>query len=44
VELPVYRVLAVRGTASQWAFSGTSLEGDRSRTLLGVGLSILVGR
>ena len=44
VELPVYRVLAARGTASQWAFSGTSLEGDRSRTLLGVGLSILVGR
>lgn len=44
VEVPIYRVLALRGVASQWQFSGTSLEGDRSRTLLGVGLSIMVGR
>jgi hypothetical protein len=43
-EIPIYRGLAVRGVASQWAFSGTSLEGDRARTLLGVGLSALVGR
>ena len=44
LEFPIYRGLAVRGVASQWAFSGTSLEGDRARTLLGVGLSALVGR
>jgi hypothetical protein len=44
LEIPVYRGLAVRAVASQWAFSGTSLEGDRARTLLGVGLSALVGR
>jgi len=44
VELPLYRALAVRGVASQWAFSGTSLEGDRARTVLGVALSVMVGR
>ena len=43
-ELPIFSVLAVRAVASQWAFSGTSLEGDRARTVLGVGLSIMVGR
>ena len=44
VEIPIYRGLALRGVASQWVFSGASLEGDRARTLLGVGLSALVGR
>lgn len=44
VELPIYRALALRGVASQWFFSGTPVEGDRSRTVLGAGLSVLVGR
>jgi hypothetical protein len=44
VELPLYRAIALRGVASQWAFSGTPVEGDRARTLLGVGLSAMLGR
>ena len=44
VEVPLFKALALRGVASQWAFSGTSLEGDRARTVLGVGLSAMVGR
>jgi len=44
IEVPVFRWIAVRGTASQWIFGGTPLEGDRSRTLLGAGLALQVGR
>jgi len=44
VEVPVYRWIAARGTVSQWVFSGAPLEGDRSRTLLGAGLALRVGR
>ena len=40
VEVPLYRMFAARGVASQWWFSGAPLEGDRTRTVLGVGLSI----
>jgi hypothetical protein len=42
LEVPIYRMLAARGMASQWFFSGSPLEGDRARTLLGVGLSVWV--
>ena len=44
IEVPVYRWIAFRGTASQWVFSGAPLEGDRSRTLLGAGLAVQVRR
>jgi hypothetical protein len=44
IEVPVFRWIAVRGTASQWVFSGAPLEGDRTRTLLGAGLAVQVGR
>jgi hypothetical protein len=44
VEYPVHRGLAARGLISQWYFTGTPLEGDRARTLLGAGLSVRVGR
>jgi hypothetical protein len=44
LEVPVYRVLALRASASEWYFSGATLEGDRSRSLIGVGLSIRVPR
>jgi hypothetical protein len=44
VEIPLYRIVAARGMASEWYFSGSPLEGDRSRGLLGVGLSLRVGR
>jgi hypothetical protein len=44
VDLPLYRAVAARGTVSQWFFSGASLEDNRSRTLLGVGLSVRLGR
>lgn len=44
VEIPVFRWIAVRGTASQFVFAGKPLEGDRSRTLLGAGLALAVGR
>ena len=43
VEVPVYRAVAFRGVASQWFFGSAPLEGDRSRTVLGVGLSLHVG-
>jgi hypothetical protein len=42
LEVPVYRVIALRASASEWYFSGAPLEGDRARTLIGVGLSIRV--
>lgn len=40
IEIPLYRAFAVRGMAWQWWFSGNPLEGDRSRTVLGAGLSV----
>ena len=42
LEVPLYRVIAVRASASEWYFSGAPLDGDRARTLIGVGLSIHV--
>ena len=44
IEVPIFRWIAARGTASQWIFGGTPLAGDRSRTLLGAGLALQVGR
>jgi hypothetical protein len=40
LEVPVYSVIALRASASEWYFSGATLEGDRARSLIGVGLSI----
>jgi hypothetical protein len=40
LEIPFYRMLAARGVASQWWFSGAPLAGDRARTVLGAGLSV----
>ena len=40
LEVPLYRAFAFRGVVSQWWFSGSPLEGDRARTVLGAGLSI----
>ena len=42
VEYPVYRFVAIRAAAAQWYFSGSPLENDRSRTVVGVGLSARV--
>jgi len=42
LEVPLYRVIAVRASGSEWYFSGAPLEGDRARTLVGIGLSIRV--
>jgi hypothetical protein len=42
VTLPVYGPLGARALVQQWLFSGSPLEGDRGRTLLGVGLSVRV--
>lgn len=44
LEAPLYRVIAVRASASEWYFSGAPLEGDRARTLVGIGLSIRLNR
>lgn len=44
IEVPVYGPIGVRGVAQQWYFSGAPLDGDRSRTLLGAGVSLRVGR
>jgi hypothetical protein len=40
LEVPVVSVIAIRASASEWYFSGATLEGDRARSLIGVGLSI----
>ena len=42
LEVPVYRVIALRASGSEWVFSGTTLEGDRARGMVGIGLSIRV--
>ena len=44
LEIPLYRAFALRGVVTQWYFSGDPLEGDRSRTVLGAGLSIRLPR
>ena len=44
IEVPVFWVFALRGSASEWAFGGTPLAGDRTRGLLGGGLVLRVGR
>ncbi len=44
LEVPVVSVVALRASASEWYFSGATLEGDRSRALIGVGLSIRLHR
>jgi hypothetical protein len=44
LEAPVYGVIALRASASEWYFSGATLEGDRARSLIGVGLSIRLPR
>ena len=40
--LPVYGPIGARLVAQQWLFSGSPLENDRARTLLGAGLSVRV--
>jgi hypothetical protein len=42
LEVPVYRAVALRASGSEWYFSGATLDGDRARTLVGVGLSVRV--
>lgn len=42
LEVPVYSVVALRASGSEWYFSGTTLEGDRARGMIGIGLSIRV--
>jgi hypothetical protein len=44
IEIPVFRWIAARATASEFVFAGTPLAGDRTRTLLGAGLALRVGR
>jgi len=44
VEVPLYRMFAARGVVTQWFFSGDPLDGDRTRTVLGAGLSIRLPR
>lgn len=42
VEVPVYRALGFRAVASEWLFAGAPLAGDRSRGVVGAGLSLRV--
>jgi hypothetical protein len=44
LEVPIFRAIAANASASQWFFSGNPLADERSRTVIGVGLSIVVGR
>ena len=39
IELPLYGPVAFRAHGSRWYFTGAPLEGDRSRSLVGAGLS-----
>ena len=42
ITLPVYGPIGARLVGQQWFFSGSPLEDDRARTLLGAGLSVRV--
>ena len=42
MTLPVYGPIGARLVGQQWFFSGSPLEDDRARTLLGAGLSVRV--
>jgi hypothetical protein len=44
VEVPIYRWFAARASVAEWVFSGAPLSGDRTRTTLGAGLAVWVGR
>lgn len=44
LELPLYRMVAIRASGAEWYFSGAPLDGDRARTTVGVGLSIRLDR
>jgi hypothetical protein len=44
LEVPVYRFIAIRASGSTWYFGGAPLEGDRTRTTVGVGLSLRLQR
>jgi hypothetical protein len=44
IEVPIYRWFAGRASVSEAVFSGAPLAGDRTRTLLGAGLAVRVGR
>lgn len=42
IELPIYRVVGFRLVASEWIFGGDPVDGDRTRTVLGAGLTLRV--
>jgi len=42
VEVPIYRMIGFRAVASEWLFAGAPLAGDRTRTIVGAGLSLRV--
>jgi hypothetical protein len=42
IEVPVYRAFGIRVVGSEWVFSGAPLDGDRTRGVVGGGLSIRV--
>lgn len=44
VEYPVHRIVGIRVDASEWLLSGAPLDQDHIRTVVGVGLSLRVGR
>jgi outer membrane protein TolC len=44
IEVPIYRWFAARASVAELVFSGAPLEGDRTRTTLGAGLAVWVGR
>lgn len=44
MEVPVYRWIRARVVASQWLFGGTPVADERTRTVLGAGLTVRVGR
>src|SRR5262249_37245936 len=42
LEVPVVSVVGIRGGASEWYFGGKPLDGERSRTVVSVGLTLRV--
>jgi hypothetical protein len=42
IEAPIYKIIGARLVGSEWVFSGSPLANDRSRAVLGAGLTIQV--
>jgi hypothetical protein len=42
IEAPIYRIIGIRVVGSEWVFSGSPVAEERTRTVVGAGLTIRV--